>query len=334
VEKVEFSQRELYSFQDKYKTLLSKFNNLETKLTKKRKKIQEITKTSESASQENRLLNQFFELFENKSSEVLSRMSLDFLTKLEKQFQILLDGIKFEKYMRNFSVNLQNNLQNEKYKEILRVSKENLNDFFSLCRDSREKGSDINLKAEFLKEIGLKIVTLEEKDLANTSISSNFKDLLSQINIRNNNNSITDKNINSFQTYFEKENNNNKASSESCSEIESKPFEVEPFEAKLTELQKNFIEIKEKIKEKSFSYKEENHIYNAENQKTRDSVEKVKDNSPRRGFFSQNKENMNLSRRDFGKNQKKPEIIKTSTNKKGMPPFERHLEVLKSTNKN
>ena len=327
---------------------------METKLTKKRRKVDELSKCYENTSQENRLLNQFFELFESKSAEVLSRMSIDFLKNLEIQAQNLLDGIKFEKYMRNISAALQTN---DKYQEVLRSSRGNLHDLMAVCRETREKTQEINIKTEFLKEIGLKTVMIEEKDCQRASISSNFKDLLSQIKINTSTEQQQQKpgSIQSFQTYFEQEQQGIKVDEEQLQNQENQfnNREEEPFESKLAELQKNFNEIKEKIKEKSFCGGREreetysNSNYTSEIEKNRESLNEnsprhrntYKENSLRRNVYPQNKENVNLSRREFVKNPRKPNEnsnYKTSTNKKATQayPFERHLEVLKSSNKN
>ena len=325
---------------------------METKLTKKRRKVDELSKCFENTSQENRLLNQFFELFESKSAEVLSRMSIDFLKNLEIQAQSLLEGIKFEKYMRNISAALQTS---DKYQEFLRTSKGNLHDLMAVCRDKREKTQEINIKTEFLKEIGLKTVMIEEKDCQRASISSNFKDLLSQIKINTSTEQQQQKpgSIQSFQTYFEQEQQSSKVEEDQPQNQENQlnNVEEEPFESKLAELQKNFNEIKEKIKEKSFCggrEREETYSnYTTEIEKNRESLNEnspryrntYKENSPRRNIYPQNKENVNLSRREFVKNPRKPNEnsnYKTSTNKKATQayPFERHLEVLKSSNKN
>lgn len=319
---------------EKYKTLIDNYNNLETKLTKKRSKFDQLLKKSEAFSKENQLLCQFFDVLDSKDSEILKKFSLEFITTIEKTLLQCLDTLKLEKFLRNVSINLQT-MGLDKYQEVFKATKDNRQLFLDFLRETQARKTEIDLKSLFFKEIAFKPITLsnsvqvEEKNLETSSMCSNFKELLSQINIK------SDKNIDSFQTYFEKE---HKKDLEISLETDIRPIE-EPFESKLAELQRNFLEIKEKIKEKVSFYKDEKPSNEREDDHNEKSFDKIRDNSPMRGFSIQNKENLNFTRGDnnvknriIRKNQENQNSIKR--NIVNANAFERHLEVLRNNNKN
>ena len=289
-------------------------------------KIKEISQKSENFSQENRLLSQFLEILENKSPEILKKFSIDFLNILEKNLNDFLQSIKNEKFLKAFSINLQG-ISSEKYSEIFKITKESpiFLDFLRDTQNSIEKKTEKSMiSAPFLKELFFKELNFqafipfsEENSMKNVTNDNNLKEILSQINIK-------DGNIDSFQTYFEKE---HKKDSEFLSENDSKTTE-EPFEVKLAELQRNFFQIKEKIKEKA-PFINKNFEKRLDLSENTEEIEKSKEIM---GFYKENKENMNFSRREMSGKTRKIADLKSSVKKNQV--FERHLEFLKGNNKN
>lgn len=352
VEKEEIAKKELNLFKEKYASIIEKFNHLETKLTKKKNRISELTKKNEQILQENKIFSDFFELIDYKNLDFFKKFSLDFLDSFEKNLLSCLETIKFEKVLRLMAFTLQNS---EKNLSAFTNMKENSSVIIEHLRESQPKMAEFNIKNLYFKEMNYKpmnnntSIEILEKPLESSSMCSNFKELLSQINIR------SEKNIDSFQTYFDKEHKKDSI------EIENSTND-EGFETKLAELQKNFNDIKEKIKEKvGFSQCEPEESdtgslkYNLYHPKklineSLNGLEhhqtSVKENSPIRGYFMQNKENLNFSRREpSGKEKsfKKVPDLKNPVNqiKKNLQgigsvggAFEKHLEILRSNNKN
>ena len=252
---------------------------------------------------------------------------------------------------------------------MLKIQKENPIHVIDMLRESYYASEQIiikessNLKALFLKELNYKpFGEYIYENTENSSISSyrinNFKEILSNIKINANEpfDERNDGKIDSFQTYFDKE--HGKKDEETCSEHESRSLEeqAQPFEQKLVELQKNFLEIKEKIKEKVFQPIIPSNVFeksslntmkfdgssfekstNLEKSFEKPPLYKLENHSSplKNGvFYVQNKENLNFSRRETNKEVRNIRKIGDLKNSLKKPPFERHLEVLKSNNKN
>lgn len=258
-------------------SLNEKYSTVLEKINNLEAKLSKKRAKLSTISQENARISGFFALFGQENPQILTQLSSDFLAILEKSLISLQDGIKTEKMLRSWTFSLQ---KQENFQENAEFAVNSL-------RNSLSKASFCDLREKFCQEI----CVFQEKTAENRESQS-------------------------FRTFFEEK---REFLSESrkfeAKESSASNGETLGFEGKLAELQRNFSEITEKIKEKTAISQENDRSF----------ARKDGNRSPVKGFSLQNKENV-AKIASFGKNSLKK-------GEKSASPFEKHLEALRNNNK-